>query len=105
MKEALEQCSWNILPTIQFVQNYDFSHLDWKTLFFHHEEDIKAKYLRELSFQTDKKINIIIGPEGWLSEKEVKELREYWFLQVYLWSNILRTETVSSVVSFYILQV
>lgn len=104
MQEALEQSWWNIFPSLQFLDKNNFDIKDGKTIFFHHEADKKALYLKDIPLWEDEKINIIIGPEWGLSEKEVQVFQEKWYIQSYLWSNILRTETVSSVVWFYILQ-
>ena len=40
------------------------------------------------------RINIVIGPEGGLSEKEENRLKEIGYIPVTLGSNIMRVETV-----------
>ncbi len=101
MQEALEQCWGNIFPSLVFFDKNNFDISEGMTLFFHQEKEKNAKYLKDISLESEK-INIIIGPEWGLSEKEVQIFREKGYIQSYLWANILRTETVSSVVSFYI---
>ena len=48
--------------------------------------------LRSLS-QPPQRINLVIGPEGGLSEEEVLQLREAGAVTVSLGKRILRTET------------
>jgi len=51
--------------------------------------------LASLSKQTPKQINILIGPEGGLSEQEVKQAQSIGYQGIQLGPRILRTETAS----------
>lgn len=97
--EALEQSGGNILPSISF-ENTLPENIEGNILFFHTDWN-NAKSLKELTSITTI-TKILVWPEGGWSEKEVSDFKEKWFSQIYLWSNILRCETVSSVVAFYI---
>lgn len=57
------------------------------------EKEKNIKYILQNHRDYDR-INIVIGPEGGLSEKEEKYLKELGFIPVTLGSNIMRVETV-----------
>ena len=57
------------------------------------EKEKNIKYILQNHRDYDR-INIVIGPEGGLSEKEEKHLKELGFIPVTLGSNIMRVETV-----------
>lgn len=97
--EALEQSNGNIIPHIEFKKDVPET-LTWNVLFFHTDEN-NAKPLKEaLIIGTGTKI--LVWPEGGWSNEEVEKFKEKKYTQIYLWSNILRSETVSSVVAFYL---
>jgi RsmE family RNA methyltransferase len=60
--------------------------------------------LKNLDFSGFKTINIFVWPEGWFSDNEVLNFEKYGFKRVNLGANIMRTETVWTVVWFYIRQ-
>ncbi len=64
------------------------------SLFFH-QESIENKSLHQYLFPVTERINIIIGPEGGLSENEIKYLRDNNFTPAYLGKNVLRAETAA----------
>lgn len=57
------------------------------------EKEKNIKYILQNHRDYDK-INMVVGPEGGLSEKEEKYLKELGFIPVTLGSNIMRVETV-----------
>jgi len=106
--EAIEQCSGNIIPEIEFLQSH-FSHwekIEWgqtgeettQSIICHTQWEDSLS-LSELKFP--KKLNIIVGPEGWFSAQEIETISAR---KVYFWERILRCETVWEVVWFYISQ-
>lgn len=98
--EALEQSNGNIVPHIEIIKNLP-KKMNWEVLFFHtKEEKIEANFLSQLPVSNY--ISILVGPEGGWSENEVEKFKEEKYKQMYLWERILRTETVSSVVAFYL---
>lgn len=100
--EALEQCDGNILPSIWFYDTIQFPLQAKKTIFFHHEIWENSLALKDIDFKGREDINIIIWPEGGLSDKEVALFEQHNFIKCYFWNRILRTETVAPVVAFYI---
>lgn len=57
------------------------------------EKEKNIKYILQNHRDYDR-INIVVGPEGGLSEKEEKYLKELGFIPVTLGNNIMRVETV-----------
>ena len=100
--EALEQCGGNIVPSLEFYDTLLFPLKAKKTIFFHHEVWENSLALKDIDFTLREDINIIIWPEGGLSNKEVAFFEENKFMKCYFWDRILRTETVATVVAFYI---
>lgn len=100
--ESTEQSGRNNVPELYFMDKLDFWLLDKKeTIFFHTHSD-KSKSLSEVKIK--KNINLLVWPEWWWSDLELTRFEELWFKKVFLGNNILRCETVSSVVGFYIIQ-
>lgn len=104
--EAIEQCSGNIIPEIEFLQ----PHISlWEKITWGQEQISQSiichtqwqgsYWLSELKFS--QKINIIVGPEGWFSPKEIENIPAQ---KVCFWDRILRCETVWEVIWFYISQ-
>lgn len=98
--EALEQSGGNILPSISFEKSFP-ENLEGNILFFHTGKD-NTKLLKEATIMGTGTHILVVWPEGGWSEREVEKFKEKKYTQVYLWSNILRCETVSSVVAFYL---
>ena len=99
MIEALEQSGGNIVPDLQMSDDIAYPG-SWQSIFFHTENDNESIWLKDIPESAQ--VNIFIGPEGGWSDDEVDTFRDKWFTQAYLGNNILRSETVSSVVSFYL---
>ena len=115
MIEALEQCGGNILPELYFIENniilqWGSEYLqkvqyEWgiKNIFCHTKtQDIWN--LSGLHLKKFENIWIYIGPEGWFTDREVESMKEKGYTWVNFWSRILRCETVSSVLWFYLHQ-
>ncbi len=100
--ESSEQSGRNLIPEFYNLDNLDFSVLDSKETLFFHTNSSKSIFLKDLKLKWDN-INIIIWPEWWWSDQEIINFHNLWFKRVNLWSNIMRCETVSSVVWFYLL--
>ncbi|MCL2792756.1 MAG: 16S rRNA (uracil(1498)-N(3))-methyltransferase [Spirochaetaceae bacterium] len=97
-KEALQQSGSYVLTNVK--QDITFMQLDQfckktETSIFFHQNPIENKSLHQYLFSHKGKINIIIGPEGGFSNKEVKFMIESGFLPAYLGKNILRAETAA----------
>jgi len=114
INEALEQSWRNIIPQIKVLNNsliellnglqwlsmMNYNWTDWeKNLFFHTKND-NSKNLKDFTLQSN--TNLFVWPEWWWNDDEIIELKKIGFHQVYLWNRILRCETVSSVVWFYL---
>jgi len=97
-KEALQQSGSNIFTNVK--QHITFMQLDrfckkTETSVFFHQNAIENKSLHKYLFQVAEKVNIIIGPEGGFSDKEIKFMLDNGFLPAYLGKNILRAETAA----------
>ena len=97
-KEALQQSGSSILTNVKKYIN--FMQLDQfckkiETSIFFHQNSIENKSLHKYLFPVIKKINIVVGPEGGFSPKEVKFMMEKGFLPAYLGKNIFRAETAA----------
>lgn len=94
-KEASEQAHRETIPEVEpiiDIMNVPLSpglNLVCSTV----EKEKNIKYILQNHRDYDR-INIVIGPEGGLSEKEEKYLKELGFIPVTLGSNIMRVETV-----------
>ncbi|MGR6034153.1 MAG: 16S rRNA (uracil(1498)-N(3))-methyltransferase [Candidatus Nitrosoglobus sp.] len=92
---ACEQCGRNYIPPVDSPQSLtDF-------LGTHHEGlkvllDPKSnRPLKELPSPLDKRLTLLIGPEGGLNETEIKQAQQADFTGVRLGPRILRTETAT----------
>lgn len=102
--EAVEQSGRNDIPEMFFIDDiflWDFKNEE--NLFFHTDSQNSQK-LKDLKLDFEKKINLFIWPEWGFSEDEIKIFEENNFKKIYLWKNILRTETTWIVVGFYLMQ-
>jgi len=104
--EAIEQCGWNNIPKIEFLQSHFslWEKIEWgKTgisqSIICHTDSENSIVLSKL--QIPKQLNVIIWPEWWFSPNEMKRIPAQ---KVYFWERILRCETVWGVVGFYISQ-
>lgn len=104
MIEAIEQSWRNKMPDLDFADKLDFiSDKDKLNLFFHTNSE-NSKKLNTIDFSWFKIVNIFVWPEGWFSDNEVLNFAKLWFKRVNLGDNIMRTETVGTIVWFYIRQ-
>lgn len=96
IKGAAEQSKRNIIPKLNHPINIDEITLGDINIIAYEEE---SKNNQETLFNllntdlTNKKINIVVGPEGGFSEKEVDYLLNKGFIKVSLGKRILRSET------------
>ena len=102
--EAVEQSGRIRIPELIIEDNINLENFKENQNIFFHTKDNKSKILRNIRFDYNKWINLFIGPEWGFSEEEVNYFETNNFIKAYLWNRILRTETVWSVSSFYIIQ-
>ena len=95
LKEASEQSKRTIIPVITKPKKIsELNELDGlKMVCSTKEKDLSIKKFLTVSKNYDK-INILLGPEGGISEKEEKTLNSLGFTSVTLGNRILRAETV-----------
>lgn len=115
--EAVEQSNQNIIPKLQFNKTLSTEGLNplnkkeitnkgnnnCLNLFFHTSIE-NSLPLKDINISESDIINILVWPEWWWDNLEIWDFIEKWFKNIYLWTNILRTETVSSVVWFFLKQ-
>jgi len=93
INEACEQCERAYTPKLHEVQTLNNLKLSGLTLAGDaREPEIE---LRSVKFQEHEAINIIIGPEGGLTETEIQELKNTGVQIFLLGENILRMETAA----------
>ena len=100
--EAAKQSNAPIIPQVSSVINFkemiNSLEKDVKyILFWEEEKNLKLRDL--LNITTEKRLALIIGPEGGFDEKEVRLLKEKGIISVSLGEKILRTETAALVAS------
>ncbi len=96
-EEAAKQSKRGMIPTINPVIKLkelgkEFEKNDLNLIAYENEENSNLKKILETHSYV-KKIGIVIGPEGGISEKEVEYLRSLKAKTVSLGKRILRTET------------
>lgn len=104
MIESIEQSGRNIIPEIDFSDKLDFSINENELNLFFHTNSESSKKLNDIDFSWFKVVNIFVWPEGWFSDNEVLNFEKNGFKRINLGDNIMRTETVWTVVWFYIRQ-
>lgn len=96
--EASKQCGRGVVPKIESIQDYiNMVHsvpLDSLRLILWEREGERLKEILEIA-REKKKIFFIVGPEGGLSDEEVKQGERMGFIPVTLGERILRSETAS----------
>lgn len=99
MKEASQQCGREQLPQLVVLQNIAdilATEIEQGTLVLVAYENEHSHTLKEaLQGSVHKRVLIIIGPEGGLSEGEVQQMTELGAQVVTLGSTILRAETAA----------
>lgn len=91
---ACEQCGRNVIPVIHPVmklENWCASLTDGLKLNLHPKAEYGIKQLTN----THKKIYLLIGPEGGLSDNEISMTHSYHFSDILLGPRVLRTETAA----------
>ena len=100
-KEAAEQSNRKILPKFVDIIDFkklNFSEYDYKIVCY--EESAKNGEQSNLkniikNLKRDSRVAVFIGPEGGISEDEIKSLEDMGFVCCALGPRILRTETAS----------
>ncbi len=102
--ESVEQSERNKVPDLVIVDKLDVppNSSDNINIVFH-TADENSRALKNIVFNTEN-INIFVWPEGGFSAREVENFEFLWYKKSYLGDRILRCETVSSVVWFFISQ-
>ncbi|OEF96943.1 hypothetical protein BHF71_04230 [Vulcanibacillus modesticaldus] len=99
-KEAAEQSHRSkipeILPVISFKELLTYMK-DYYTLIAFEQEDTVTLYQALNQWDDNKKILLIIGPEGGFSEQEVSKAIRHGAISITLGKRILRTETAGIV--------
>lgn len=101
IKESLEQCGWNIMPSLIFLNKPDFQLIKWYKIVCHIkiEDSINLK-----NFKISKDlINIFVWPEWGYSDKEISNFQDNWSQIINFWERVLRTETTGIVLGFFLL--
>jgi len=100
-REAIQQSGSTVFPEIKNAVSLAevpllcrSSEKTAASIFFH-QKHIENKSLHQYLFLTKEKINIIVGPEGGFSDREIKYLQENCFVPAYLGKNVLRAETAA----------
>lgn len=100
IKESLEQCGGNFIPKINFLDKINYTKIEWETIVC----STKGIESWKLKIENNPEIiNIFVWPEWWFDDTELEEFEKNNFEFINFWSRILRTETVSSVLSFMII--
>ncbi len=99
--EAVEQSGRNDIPEIIFEKQLDIWDLSGEKYFFH-TDSLIVKKLSEISFW--EKISVFVWPEWGFDETEIQKFQKNNCTALSLWKNILRTETASIGVGFFISQ-
>lgn len=93
MKEASEQCHRNNIPIIKIKKLNEIEKLDYNLICSTNNPKNNLKNILKNTSICDR-INIVIGPEGGLTNKEENELILNGFIPITLGNRILRVETV-----------
>ena len=106
-QESARQSERMEVPKINFPIGFDeVLNVDADVKIFLHSREVNGSVdFRELRDKTasDKKVLVLIGPEGGFSDSEVKLALQNGFIIAFLALPVLRTETVGAVVSSIIL--
>jgi 16S rRNA (uracil1498-N3)-methyltransferase len=100
--EAVEQSGRNKIPVLKILDEIDLSNIKWENIYFHTKDD-KSIDIKTLKIKNKKTVNLFVWPEGGWSDEELELFEKNVFFKIYLWSRILRSETVSSIVWFWVI--
>jgi len=89
-----------LLQGLQSLSMMNYKGNNWEENLFFHTRGDNSKPLKEINLKSN--TNLFVWPEGWWNDEEILEFNKIWFTHIYLWNRILRCETVSSVVWFYL---
>lgn len=100
VESAAKQSKRDIVPIVHaMIKSEDIINFDGDLVICY--EDEKKTQLGEIINNLSNNIGLIVGPEGGLSDREIKILKNAY--RVGLGKRILRAETASIVASFYII--
>ena len=102
IQESVELSGRNVIPEIIFTQDIELESINWESFYFH-TQDNQSHLLRNIDF-SQKRYNLFIGPEWGFDESEIQAFDQNNFKRVYLWENILRTQTAAITTWFYFIQ-
>ncbi|WWO95552.1 MAG: 16S rRNA (uracil(1498)-N(3))-methyltransferase [Candidatus Dasytiphilus stammeri] len=94
---ACEQCGRNYLPKIRKIMTLSSWCKEWTNsfkIYFHPHKSNNTSQIKMLPFHL-KKIRLLIGSEGGISEEEVNMINSKGFINVSIGPRILRTETAT----------
>ncbi len=93
--EACEQSRRNDIPKLSFINNVEeFEFTNSKTIVLYENED-ETTIREAISACGSENINIVIGPEGGITNEELQMFIEKGSIVATLGKNILRTETAA----------
>ncbi len=103
--EATEQSNRNSLLKFKIIDSIFEEDLQKsENIIFHQINTKDAIKIKDLKVKKDKKIAIFIWPEWGFSDMELEKFKKISKYKIYLWNNILRTETAGIVTWFFLLQ-
>jgi len=97
VKEAMQQSGTSVHTSVGDMLRLDeiSSATDGEAALFFHQCPLERWTLHQHLSSNPKSVSIFIGPEGWLSENDIKILESKGFKSAYLGENILRAETAA----------
>ena len=110
LKEASEQSKRVVIPTLNEIMNIkDLAKLDYDIKILCTVNELSMSLKKVLSKDlTDKRILLVIGPEGGFTDQEEKILIDNGFISTSFGTRVLRTETASlyalSIINYILMQ-
>ena len=110
LKEASEQAKRVVIPTLNEILNIkDLTKLDYDIKILCTVNELSMSLKKVLSKDlTDKRILLVIGPEGGFTDQEEKILVDNGFISTSFGTRVLRTETASlyalSIINYILMQ-